>query len=159
VLAHRDLLDGGNVLVGDDGRATIIDWETASADAPPLLDLLPLTLRLLAVTRVDVRSPDAVLEEVLRTARGRSPDSGHFFEMIQAHLHRLALPLSCVGPLALLAWTHHGAAAGKHAAQLRAAGLPAAATTSWAGAVAEAWRQDPLLGLRWPALREGVDPR
>ena len=157
-LAHRDLLDGGNVVVDEDGRATVIDWETASAAAPPLLDLLPMALRLLAVTRLGGRSPDAVLEEVRRTARGESPDSGRLFEMIWAHADRLALPPSCLGPLAVLAWARHGAAADEHTALLRAAGLPAPEEASWARGVAEAWLRDPLLGVHWVGLTGGRSP-
>lgn len=149
VMAHGDLVEGGNVLVDGDALA-VLDWETAR-QAPPLLDLLPSYAVGLALGRVGAQ-PAAVAAEVVRCALGRSPDSGALAARVHELRRVLDLPDGAVGPLALLAWLWHGAQPAVHRAALRDSGLPADAWDSTRERIARAWQTTDGLQLSWSAL-------
>jgi hypothetical protein len=153
VLTHGDLLDGGNVLVAR-GGVCVVDWETAQPQGLPLRDLLPTLTYGLAVLRVGAH-PQAVADEIVRTALGLGPDAALVRARVSSWARTLGLDSAEIGPLSLLAWAHHGAMPAVHRADLAQAGLPEQHWDSAAELVARAWLEHPGLGVHWPALLSG----
>lgn len=150
VLTHGDLLAGDNVVIDGD-RVSVLDWETFQPAGLPLLDVLPQLALTLAALRVGPVPAD-VAEEVVRCALGGSADSAFLRTVLHGYTVALGVVPSQLGPLAALAWAHHGAAPRRHRAALAQEGLPAIPWPSAPEEVARVWLAHPRLGVRWSAL-------
>lgn len=147
VVVHGDLASGANVLVAGSAFA-LIDWETARPAGLPLVDLLPLLC--LATARAHgCRGAEAEAAFALDLCRGRLPESGWLFELVDAYAAAVVLPSSSVGALAWLAWGYQASMRSVHEELLLAAGGTPVAWTSAAEIVAAAWGVDASLGAAW----------
>lgn len=151
VFAHGDLASALNVLIDADGGPQIIDWETARAQAPPLLDLLPVLC--LGLARANGHeAPTAQTRYVLALARGECEASAWLVSALQRHAARLGIPAESMGPLALLAWAYQASMRAVHDELVVAAGLSLTPWMSAAELILAGWSEDPALGSAWRAL-------
>jgi hypothetical protein len=147
VLQHNDL-GAWNIVVSDSGF-TAVDWEAARRFGLPVWDLLYfLTDALATLDRTTTsKEQDEHTRLLLRGDLRRSP---LLFDWVRRMVGKLDIPERAVGPIATLAWLHHGLS---HVARETAiqrfgskSGLPAPA-----GRIAPFWLSDPLLGPEWKA--------
>lgn len=151
VVEHGDMADSLNVLAG--ARPAVIDWELGNPEGKPMSDVLPFMAHGLAVAGgTPLTNAEAEAEALLRLCRGEAPGSAQLGAVVRDHVQRLGLPSEATGPLALMAWLHHGAQRHRHRARMSEAGLSTEGTNSTAHFVADRWLSDPALGLDWPAL-------
>jgi hypothetical protein len=102
VVEHGDLWSG-NVILGPDGKFTVIDWADANPRGLPLRDLLYFLSESLAW--VDGTSTHA--ERVRHFAalfRGEAPSSAVLFRWVRAMVEALGIERDAVGPLATCCW-------------------------------------------------------
>ena len=155
VLQHNDL-GSWNIVVGD-GEFTAVDWEAARRFGLPLWDLLYFLTDALA-TLDRVAGPAEQDEHTRLVLRGESIRSAFFFDWLRRMVDVLGIPGPAVGPIATLAWLHHGLSPGARATAAERFGsttaLPAPASR-----IAAFWLDDPRLGLAWPAWRTFVGAR
>lgn len=147
ILQHNDL-GGRNIVVGDSGF-TAVDWEAARRFGLPLWDLLYFLTDALA-TLDRTTTPEEQDEHTRLLLRGDLRHSPLLFDWVRLMVATLEIPEPAVGPIAMLAWLHHGLShvARKTAVQRLGSkpGLPAPA-----GRIAPIWLSDPLLGPGWKA--------
>lgn len=154
VTTHGDLGTGQNILVRG-RRFTVIDWETADEDGLPLGDLVPFLCWALARRR-GLRSASEQARFAVALCAGEVRESPWVFATVDRYLARLGLQPRHAGPLAAVAWAHHGSMRARHDDLLRAAGHDPTVWVSMAEQVLSSWMQDPRLGAGWRAL---VDDR
>ncbi|MGH3072976.1 MAG: aminoglycoside phosphotransferase family protein [Gaiellaceae bacterium] len=150
VFQHRDL-GSWNVVVRP-GGFTVLDWEDAVLDAPPLWDLWYLLEDALA--HLDgAAGPDARESHFVRLFRGELPASAILFRWTRQTVEVLDLPVDVVSTLATLCWLNEGL--GHHervsAIERYAPGTERARTQH--ERMGELWLSTPGLGLGWNAWR------
>ncbi len=147
VLAHHDLGSWNVVAAGADFMA--VDWESASAAAPPLWDLVYFLGDAL-VRAEGVAGPTVLLDRCLELFRGRAPGSHVLFRWVREMVARLGVAPDQVGALVTLCWLHHGLSAERRRQALAGA---AAAPVGHLAQMARPWLADPALGADWSTWR------
>ena len=146
VFQHGDL-GSWNVVVRP-GGFTVLDWEDAVLDAPPLWDLWYLLADALA--HLDVSAgPDTREQHFVRLFRGELPVSEILFRWTRLTVEALGIPADAVSALATLCWLDEGLG---HHERLSAIGQYAPGTErarTQYERIGELWLSTPGLGLGW----------
>lgn len=156
IVTHGDLATGENVLVSGSGF-WVVDWETSTAHGVPLVDLLPFTCWALARRR-GLSRPAEQAAFVLELCRGTVGESRLLFGIVQDHLRGLVLDEQMAGPLAAIAWAHHGSMRARHVSMVRSAGGEPSTWVSMSELVLQGWMRDDSLALTWSALGAASAP-
>jgi hypothetical protein len=147
VLAHHDA--GSWNMVDAPNGVMVLDWESARYPAMPLWDLLYF----LTDALVALHGPAADdVKVALALLRGELPESDRLFRALRAGAARAGVARDDVGPIATLAWLHHGTSPARRRVRAEQADRPGDVGIGLLTRLAEPWLTDPALGPRWPAF-------
>lgn len=148
VFVHGDL-HGENVFVAKT-RFTVLDWESAQANGPPVWDLLYFLADTLA-TLDGAMSADDRAEHFVQLFRGDIPASEVLFRRTREVAAASALPVGAVGPLATLLWLELALLETKHVERVDRVVEQAGGAAAPMRRRAERWLREPGLGPGWRA--------
>ena len=146
VFQHGDL--GSWNVVTRPGGFTVLDWEDAMLDAPPLWDLWYLLADALAHLDGEA-GPDTREQHFVRLFRGELPGSAILFRWTRETVEALGIPVDKVSTLATLCWLDEGLG---HHERESAIGQYAPGTErarTQYERIGELWLSSPGLGLGW----------
>jgi hypothetical protein len=150
VLAHHDA-GSWNMVVTPTG-VMVLDWESARYPAVPLWDLLYFLTDALVALRGQATDEEKVTR-ALALLRGDAAESPLLFGYLRRAMARFDVGVDVIGPVATLAWLHHGTSPARREA--RAAAVTEGDVDVGVGLLtrlAGPWLADPALGAGWPAF-------